>query len=149
MADRGGRSYDVSRAEDGGGEIDLRALGRGIWRRKLWIIGPTLLAALAAIAFVQLSAPYYRSGAMVLIENREGGAPRVGPPEREVPLPDEQAIVSQVQLIQSRDLVRAVVAAGELDKVPEFAQAGSLERLMRSIGLGGAKDQLSQTERVG
>ena len=31
-----------------GGEIDLRALGRGLWRRKRWILGPTLLAALVA-----------------------------------------------------------------------------------------------------
>ncbi|WP_020178396.1 exopolysaccharide transport family protein [Methylopila sp. M107] len=147
MADRSGRSSDVSRADEGG-EIDLRALGRGIWRRKFWILGPTLLAALGAIAFVQLSAPYYRSSAMVLIENREGGAPRVGPPERETPLPDEQAIVSQVQLIQSRDLVRAVVAAAQLDQVPEFAESGWLEQMLRNVGLGGAKDQLSQAERV-
>ncbi|MDR4305328.1 hypothetical protein IHQ68_01660 [Chelatococcus sambhunathii] len=148
MAQSGARDLHVSRADDGGGEVDLRALGRGIWRRKLWIIGPTLLAALAAVAFVQLSAPYYRSSAMILIENREGAAPRSGSAERDTPLPDEQAVVSQVQLIQSRDLVRSVVSAAELDKAPEFAQAGLVERLLRTLGLGRRTDQLPQMERV-
>ncbi len=148
MAQSGARDLDVSRAADGGGEIDLRALGRGIWRRKLWILVPTILAALAAVAFVQLSAPYYRSSAMVLIENREGAAPRSGAADRDVPLPDEQAVVSQVQLIQSRDLVRTVVVAADLEKAPEFSQAGLIERALRAVGLGRHGSSQSQTERV-
>lgn len=147
MAQRGVHGVDGG-GTDGTGEIDLRALGRGIWRRKLWILGPTLCAAVAALVFVQLSWPYYRSTAMLLIENRDGAAPRSGP-AREAPLPDEQAVVSQVQLIQSRDLVRAVVASAGLAKEPEFASPdfSFFDKLFHLIGLGGAAD-LPLNERV-
>ncbi|MET0315075.1 MAG: Wzz/FepE/Etk N-terminal domain-containing protein, partial [Hansschlegelia sp.] len=106
MAPRNNHREEDDRSTQG--EIDLRVLGRGMWRRKRWILLPTLLVAIAAILFVQLTAPYYRSSALVLIENREGGAPRAGG-DAAAPLPDEQAVASQVQLIQSRDLVRTVV----------------------------------------
>jgi uncharacterized protein involved in exopolysaccharide biosynthesis len=131
------------------GEIDLRVLGRGMWRRKRWILLPTLLVAIAAILFVQLSAPYYRSSALVLIENREGGAPRAGG-EAAAPLPDEQAVASQVQLIQSRDLVRTVVKNLNLSSDPEFAesQESLFSKLLRLTGLTGARGDLPFSERV-
>jgi len=131
-----------------GGEIDLRALGRGLWRRKRWILGPTLLAALVAFLFVELSAPYFRSTALVLIENRESASPGPGG-ERETQLPDEQAVASQVQLIQSRDLVRRVVKTLDLSEDPEFSvQKGSiLRRILRAVGLSG-QDDAPLSERV-
>ncbi|MGA0531068.1 GumC family protein [Hansschlegelia sp. KR7-227] len=131
-----------------GGEIDLRALGRGVWRRKLWILLPTLVVALAAFAFVQISSPMFRSSALVLIENRESFSPRAG--DRETPLPDDQAVATQVQFIQSRDLVRSVVKALDLGKDPEFggARESLPRRLLRMIGLGGAKDDQPFNERV-
>ncbi|MFL1875447.1 GumC family protein, partial [Hansschlegelia beijingensis] len=142
----------ISHGEEGdrpqGGEIDLRALGRGLWRRKRWILGPTLLAALVAFLFVELSSPYYRSTALILIENREGASP--GPrDERATQLPDEQAVASQVQLIQSRDLVRTVVKNLHLADDPEFsAQKGSiLRRLLRAVGLA-RQDDTSLSEGV-
>lgn len=145
MAHRGGQSRDDDRAD--GGEIDLRALGRGIWSRKLWIVGPTLIAGLLAVAFVQLASPYYRSSALILIENREGAAPRSG--ERELALPDEQAVVSQVQLIQSRDLVRRVVKTLDLAADPEFApHDGLIKRALGAIGLGGQEQSLPLNERI-
>lgn len=147
MAQRGVHGVDDGHA-DGGGEIDLRALGKGLWRRKLWIIGPTLCAAVAAFVFVQLSSPYYRSTALVLIENRDGAAPRSGP-EREAPLPDEQAVMSQAQLIQSRDLVRTVVSQLDLAKVPEFASPNFsvFDRVLDMIGVSGSAD-MPLNERV-
>ncbi|HEY0293190.1 MAG TPA: Wzz/FepE/Etk N-terminal domain-containing protein [Hansschlegelia sp.] len=131
------------------GEIDLRALGRGLWRRKRWIIGPTVLVALLAFAFVQLSSPYFRSGALILIENRDGAAPRPGG-DRDTPLPDEQAVASQVQLIQSRDLVRNVVKALDLGGDPEFSgqKESFVRKMFRMVGLGGAQDDLPYKERV-
>ena len=141
-------SHGVEDDRPQGGEIDLRALGRGLWRRKRWILGPTLLAALVAFLFVELSPPYYRSTALILIENREGASP--GPrDERATQLPDEQAVASQVQLIQSRDLVRTVVKNLHLADDPEFsAQKGSiLRRLLRAVGLA-RQDDTSLSESV-
>lgn len=146
MADAGadGRLGDRSDA----GEIDLRALGRGIWRRRMAIVVPTLLAAAAATAFVMLSSPYYRSNALILIENREVATPRV-PNEREA-LPDEQAVASQVQLLQSRDLARQVVKSLDLAANPEFSadRPGLLGGLMRAAGLGGAESAQPFNEKV-
>ncbi len=146
MADAGadGRLGDRSDA----GEIDLRALGRGIWRRRMAIVAPTLLAAAAAAAFVMLSSPYYRSNALILIENREVATPRV-PNEREA-LPDEQAVASQVQLLQSRDLARQVVKSLDLASNPEFSadRPGLLGGLMRAAGLGGAESAQPFNEKV-
>ncbi|QZO02514.1 hypothetical protein K6K41_25025 [Chenggangzhangella methanolivorans] len=131
-----------------GGEVDLRALGRGIWRRRMAIILPTLLAAAAAVAFVQLSSPYYRSNALILIENREIAAPRSAT-DRES-LPDEQAVASQVQLMQSRDLARQVVKSLDLAANPEFAadRPGLVGGLMRALGLGGAESAQPFNEKV-
>lgn len=147
MAQSGSHGRDDERSE--GGEIDLRALGRGIWRRKLWIVGPAFLAALAALAFVQLSAPLYRSSALLLIENREGAAPRSGS-DRELSLPDEQAVASQVQLIQSRDLVRSVVKSLDLATDPEFGpqSPGLVAKILGALGLGGQAQSLPLNERV-
>jgi succinoglycan biosynthesis transport protein ExoP len=147
MAQSVSHGRDDDRSE--GGEIDVRALGRGVWRRKLWIVVPTVLAALAALVFVQLSSPMYRSGALVLIENREGAAPRSGA-ERDQALPDEQAVASQVQLIQSRDLVRRVVKSLDLANDPEFGERkpGLLSRLLGAVGLGGQAQTQPFNERV-
>jgi uncharacterized protein involved in exopolysaccharide biosynthesis len=147
MAPRNNHREEDDRSTQG--EIDLRVLGRGMWRRKRWILLPTLLVAIAAILFVQLTAPYYRSSALVLIENREGGAPRAGG-DAAAPLPDEQAVASQVQLIQSRDLVRTVVKDLNLSSDPEFAEdkESSLTKLLRLVGLAGARGDLPFNERV-
>ncbi|MCC5622956.1 exopolysaccharide transport family protein [Nostoc sp. CHAB 5715] len=144
----GGRHLDGGRSP--GGEIDLRALGAGVWRRKRWILGPTIAAALLALAFVNLAAPYYRSSSLVLVENNAPLAPRAGT-EREPTLPDEQAVASQVQFIQSRDLVRQVADKLDLAAVPEFAPDGARSlgaRILGFVGLAGDDETLPVKEQV-
>ena len=89
-------------------EIDLGALGRALWRKKLLIAGLTLLAAAIAFAAVNLITPRYKSEARVLIETRENIFFR---PDAEKTIErgttvDQEAVTSQVQLILSRDLAR-------------------------------------------
>lgn len=146
MAGMGVEDRSQDRSE--GGEVDLRALGRGIWRRRMAIIAPTLLAAAAAAAFVTFSSAYYRSSAFILIENRDVASPRAAN-ERET-LPDEQAVASQVQLMQSRDLARQVVKSLDLASNPEFAadRPGLVGGLMRALGLGGADSAQPVNEKV-
>ena len=51
--------------------VVLGAVGRALWRKKWWVLGPTIcVAALAAIA-VNLVTPRYKSEARALIEGRE------------------------------------------------------------------------------
>src|SRR5262249_39082767 len=53
------------------GELDVRVLGRALWRRKWSIILPTLIvAALTAVA-VEVVTPKYKSSATILFEGRE------------------------------------------------------------------------------
>jgi succinoglycan biosynthesis transport protein ExoP len=65
-------------------------------------------------------------------------------------LPDEQAVASQVQLIQSRDLVREVVKSLDLSKDPEFGPKGPglVSRILGIVGLGGEAKSLPMNERV-
>ncbi|WP_020184754.1 exopolysaccharide transport family protein [Methylopila sp. 73B] len=131
-----------------GGEIDLRALGRGLWRRRFWILGPALVVAVLAFLFVELTSPYYRATALVLIENRDQLAPGGGGQAPQ--LPDEQAVATQVQLIQSRDLVRQVAAKLDLGRDKEFSAGdGSfLQKLVGLVGLGDVDGDQPVREQV-
>src|SRR5262247_2670700 len=136
------------------GEIDLGALGRALWRRKLLIGGLTLLAAAIAFAAVNLITPRYKSEARVLIETRENIFFR---PDAERSIErsttvDQEAVTSQVQLILSRDLAREVIKKLKLAERPEFdpVLAGpSLLRTLLSL-TGIIKDPMAMTpeERV-
>ena len=53
------------------GDLDLRALGQALTRKRRWIIVPTLLAAVLSIAAVNLVTPRYKSEARILIDGRE------------------------------------------------------------------------------
>ena len=53
------------------GDLDARALGQALLRKKRWIIIPTLIAAGLSIAAVNLVTPRYKSEARILIDGRE------------------------------------------------------------------------------
>lgn len=137
------------------GELDLRELGRALWRKKRWIIIPTIVTAFAAFIIVNLLTPLYRSESRVLIENRETAYNR---PEADRgtaldrTLIDPEAVQSQVQIIQSRDLARKVVYALKLNENKEFNSESSFKIILRSIlSLAGLKrdpSKMSIEERV-
>lgn len=137
------------------GELDLRELGRALWRKKRWIIIPTIITAFAAFIIVNLLTPLYRSESRVLIENRETAYNR---PEADRgtaldrTLIDPEAVQSQVQIIQSRDLARKVVYALKLNENKEFNSESGFKIILRSIlSLAGLKrdpSKMSIEERV-
>src|SRR3990170_1948882 len=53
------------------GDLDLRALGQALARKKGWIIIPTLLAAVLSVTAVNLATPRYKSEARILVDGRE------------------------------------------------------------------------------
>ena len=117
------------------GEIDLGALGRALWRKKVLIIGLTLLAAALAFAAVNMITPRYRSEARVLIETRENIFFR---PDAEKATDrgttvDQEAVTSQVQLILSRDLAREVIRKLKLGERPEFDPVLAGPSLLRTL----------------
>src|SRR5262245_13702788 len=135
-------------------EIDLGALGRALWRKKVLIVGLTLLTAAIAFAVVNFVTPVYKSQARVLIETRENIFFR---PDAEKSIErgttvDQEAVTSQVQLILSRDLARDVIKKLKLAERPEFdpVLAGpSLWRTVLSL-FGIIRDPMEMTpeERV-
>ena len=134
-------------------EVNLGTIGRALWHNKRSIIGPALIMAAAAFIGVNSMTPRYKSEARVLVESRENIFLR---PEAEKALTDrsgvdQETVSSQVQLVLSRDLARAVIKQLNLTRLPEFnaaLQQSSLLSVLRYAGL--AKDPLSMTveERV-
>ena len=53
------------------GDLDLRALAAALWRRKSWILWPTILVAVLTAIGVNMVTPRYRSEARILYDGRE------------------------------------------------------------------------------
>src|SRR5262249_55403263 len=116
-------------------EIDLGALGRALWRKRVLIAGLTLLAAAIAFLVVNMITPRYKSEARVLIETRENIFFR---PDAEKAIErgttvDQEAVTSQVQLILSRDLAREVIKQLKLADRPEFDPLLAGPSLLRTL----------------
>jgi succinoglycan biosynthesis transport protein ExoP len=149
---RGGFETGRSLAQ-GDDEVSLGAIARALWRNKRSIIGPTLIMAAAAYIGVNSMTPRYKSEARVLVESRENIFLR---PEAEKTLMDRVAVdqetmTSQVQLVLSRDLARAVIKQLNLTKLPEFNAAlkgFSPLSILRKIGLVKDPMAMSLEERV-
>jgi polysaccharide biosynthesis transport protein len=142
------------RGESAADELDLGAVGGALMRKKLWVIGPTVLVAALAFAAVNVITPRYKSEARILIEGRENvflrpEAEKLAERERAV---DAEAVTSQVQLVLSRDLARKVskdLKLGERSEFDSVLRGGSV--LRQVLGLAGlTRDPLkmSPEERV-
>src|SRR5579871_2046444 len=109
-------------APDTDGELDVRALGRALWRRKRAIILPTLIVAILAAVVVEVITPKYKSSATILFEGRENIflRPDVDKATADRGPADEQALTSQVQLVLSRELALKVISELKLNELPEF-----------------------------
>ena len=136
-------------------ELDLRALGTSLWRKKWKIIVPGLIAAVLSLLAVNLITPRYKSEARLLIEGRENiflrpEAERLTPETRD--RVDVEMLTSQAQILQSRDVALAVIRDLKLSQKPEFDPAlrgvSVTSVFLSMLGLG--KDALKQTpeERV-
>jgi uncharacterized protein involved in exopolysaccharide biosynthesis len=137
------------------GELDFRAVGQALWRKKFWVIVPALIVAAIAFLAVNLITPRYRSEARVLFDGRESvffrpDADKAA--DRGGGVADQEAITSQVQLVLSRDLARQVIKELKLNTLPEFDPVlrgiNPLRQMLAMVGL--ARDPLSFTseERV-
>ena len=144
-------------AEEGAaprGELDLAALGRAIWARRLWIIVPSALALAGSLVVVNLTTPTYRSEARILVESGDNAYTRSegdrGNADRATI--DQEAVQSQVQVVMSRDIERAV--AGELDlaKRPEFDPVlrgiNPVKQVLILLGLAENPLRMTTDERV-
>ena len=135
------------------GDLDLRMLGEALGRGKHWIIVPTMLAAALSIIAVNLVTPRYKSEARILIDGRENVFLRPnGERNEERAALDPEAVTSQVQLVLSRDLARAIIKKNRLAERPEFDPVlqgiSPLKSLLSLIGIGRDPFSMSPEERV-
>jgi len=127
-------------------DIDLKQLVAAVWERRRRVIGITVAGALLGLVVAKMISPEYRSETRLLIEPRapafatavkEGGDPNAGA------LLDELNIASQVQILQSADLIKQVITDLTLYDTPEFVAAARSSTLsnilaMLHLGKGGA-----------
>lgn len=93
-----------------------------MWRRKTWILGPTLAIALAATVGVNLLTPQYKSEARILFDGRENIflRPEAEKSNLDRAAADQETLTSQVQLVLSRQLALEVVKNLRLNERAEF-----------------------------
>ena len=97
-------------------EPDIRGLGRLLWRRKIRIIAVTLVCAMGAYVVANAITPRFRSEARLLLDARENvflraDADRTG----DRTAIDPEGVMSQTQVVMSRDLARRVRCIPEAD----------------------------------
>jgi polysaccharide biosynthesis transport protein len=136
-----------------GGDLDMRALGQALVKKRGWIIIPTVLALVCSVVAVNLITPRYRSEARILIDGRENVflRPNADRAEERTAL-DAEAVTSQVQLVLSRELAREVIARNKLADRPEFdpvlSGVSPLKSLLALVGIGRDPFAMTPEERV-
>lgn len=134
-------------------EVDMRSLMRALFRALPFILICVALVGAGVYFLLREVAPKYRSQATILIEAGESEFTRSAntpPPANELFGPE--AVASQVQVFQSRDLARRVADRFDLESKPEFNEAlkgnSLFSDVMASLGLGKDPSSASAEELV-
>ena len=134
-------------------DIDLGGLFGAIWRNRMRVLLATVACAGVAFVGANLIAPKYKGEARLLIETREPafttGQDRAQGGEQ--PAFDELGIASQVQLLQSADLIKQVARNMKLYELDEFdttAKPSALSDLLVLLGIKKNPLDLPPEERV-
>jgi succinoglycan biosynthesis transport protein ExoP len=135
------------------GDLDLHALGQTLIRKRSLIIVPTVLVLVASLAAVNMVTPRFKSEARILIDGRENVFLRpTGERNEERSALDAEAVTSQVQLVQSRDLAREIIRKNKLAERPEFDPVlqgfSPLKSMLALVGIGRDPLSLTPEERV-
>ncbi len=146
-------SDGAPRGPEADGELDLRALGAALWRRKALILLPTIVVAILTLLAVNSISPRYKSEARIVVESRENVFLR---PEAEKSVDrsgaDQEAVATQVQIIQSRDIARQVIKELKLNERPDFDPVlngvSPLSAVLSLIGIGQDRLRMTPEERV-
>ncbi|MCY6380421.1 Wzz/FepE/Etk N-terminal domain-containing protein [Hoeflea prorocentri] len=133
-------------------DIDIVRLFVAVWERRIAIVSLLLIVSVAAFVLSGMSSPRYRAEARILIESRQ--SPLSGANQTTNGRPqflDEQGIVSQVEIINSTNLIKSV--ADQLDLVDnrEFSSAAKpslIESLLIQFGFEEDPYDASPEERL-
>ncbi|MEJ0051996.1 MAG: exopolysaccharide transport family protein [Methylovirgula sp.] len=140
--------------DDASHDMSLGALGAALYARKYWVLIPTLLAFLLALAYVTVAKPRYTADAQILLENQESYLTRAQRTEgmETAPAIDETWIGSQVSLITSRDVAQEVIEKLDLVGNPELDPVskglGVIQRTLVLFGLARDPTRVSAEDRT-
>ncbi|CVI58302.1 MULTISPECIES: polysaccharide biosynthesis protein UppB [Agrobacterium] len=140
------------RIDDRDVDIDLAQLVAAIWQRKGRIAAITLLAGGSAFVIASMMSPAYKGEARVLIESRTasfGASQQSNAPAE--PVLDELTVSSQVQILQSVDLIKQVAKDMKLYELDEFdpeAHPSLISQLLVAVGVKKDPLQVLPEERV-
>jgi exopolysaccharide transport family protein len=133
-------------------DIDLAQLFRAIWQRRTVVLGSTALVAALAFTGANLMAPHYKSETRILIEQRAPAFSKTdGAPATSEPVLDELNVASQVQLLQSVDLIKQVTRDFKLYDRPEFdadVRGSLMTRILVMLHLKKSPLELAPEERA-
>lgn len=135
------------------GEPDMRSLGRILWQKRMRVLTVTLCAAGAAFVIVNMITPRYRSEARVLLDSRENVFLRADADKTvDRTTIDPEAVMSQIQVVSSRDLARRVIKSENLGDNPEFDPSRGgltpLRTILGLLGIGRSPTEMTKEERT-
>ncbi len=135
-------------------DLDLGALGTALWRDRFKILRPALIVAFITFLVVFMIPAKYQAESRLLLLSHDNIYLR-SDLDKDIldrNVIDPEAVISQAQIVLSRDLAREVIVKLKLNELPEFDPALSGVSLVKSLlgFFGVIKNPLSMTpeERV-
>lgn len=109
----------IHMAPDRTQEIDVLAIAHRLWRRKLVILCLTVLLGTPAVAIILNLTPRYRAETQVVVDDRKLQVIGVADVLTGHTI-SEDTVLSEIQILSSRDLAKSVIARLDLKDDPEF-----------------------------
>ncbi|MEM6463607.1 MAG: Wzz/FepE/Etk N-terminal domain-containing protein [Pseudomonadota bacterium] len=133
-------------------DIDISRLFVAVWERRLAILSLVILVCAVAFVLSSTMSPRYRAEARILIEAREQVFAQAEQVDRgRTQFLDEQGIRSQVEIINSTNLIKVVAEELNLVDEPEFSAAAKpslLTNVLIILGLSNNPYDVPPEERL-
>ena len=133
-------------------DIDIAGLMAEVWKKKWLIAALTLLSAVGLFVLLSNVSPRYKSDARIVIEKRESVFTRRSDGDYTLSGNqfDEQAIGSQVQILDSDDIALKVIADLKLADARDFndSKPSLFATVLGAFGMGSNALNLTPDERI-
>ncbi|MGY6645008.1 MAG: Wzz/FepE/Etk N-terminal domain-containing protein [Salinarimonas sp.] len=135
------------------GMVDLREILLALRGRIKTILAITVAVAIGAIVFVLTATPRFAGETQVLLENRDSVFTRTLS-ERELPggTIDEQAVLSQVQIVTSREVARETIRrlglVGNAEFDPLVGPMDPITRVRTMLGIADGSFDGNEEDRI-
>lgn len=133
-------------------DIDIARLFAAIWQRRVAIVSLMLIVCAVVFVISSMIAPRYRAETRILIESREPVFSQSTQSDGgQTQYLDQQGILSQVEVINSTNLIKSVAADLNLADHSEFSAAANpslLSSALIMLGLSSNPNEAEPEERL-